>query len=774
MKPTLLSHASEQARTAQLFSHVRDGVVMLDPVGVVGFWSAGTARLYGRLAPSALGQCYLDLLPPRCRVVQIPLIHKALEGDETSAEWQTTRPDGAIAWVAGDFRPVFDDFGKRVGCVILLHDVTKWRTADAARRASEELLRTITDNIPGAVYQYRVAADGRPSFPFVSRGVAELLERMPAELISTAVDFNALIDPDDRSAFWQSFEQSRATLDPWDVEFRVHTARTGQLKWIRSRAVPTRQPDGGTLWNGVLADVSDRVAVAEALREKEARYRLLTENATDLISRLDPDGVFLYASPVTATMFGVPPDAVVGKHIREFVVEDDLPRVIEVFDRVLSRPAVETFVFRARHASGAHLWCESTARGVRDTTGEVTEVVTVTRSIEERKKLEAKVQNSLKMEAVGRLAGGVAHDFNNLLTVINGFSEMILRNIGTQDPSRTASQVREIRKAGERASSLTRQLLAFGRQQIQTRSRLNLNTVVNDTLKMLARLIGEDIEIELDLCPDVGHVSADVGQVEQVLMNLVVNARDAMPDGGDLTIRTENVRFDRSPDEDVRPGDYVAVSVTDSGCGMDEATRARVFEPFFTTKELGKGTGLGLAMVYGIVKQSDGHIAVESEPSRGTTFRVYLPRCDAMAEGDARRRKDAILLGRETVLLVEDDEGVRAVASAMLRTLGYRVVEAPGGLEALRTCREYPGPIHLLLTDVVMPMMNGREVADRVRVLVPGVKVLFMSGYTDDSILRHGVLDEGVSFLNKPLSHESLSRKLREVLDPIPAAGGAV
>ena len=317
--------------------------------------------------------------------------------------------------------------------------------------------------------------------------------------------------------------------------------------------------------------------------------------------------------------------------------------------------------------------------------------------------------------------------------------------------------------------------LAAG-QQVLVAEPIDLNGLIFDMTGMLARLIGDNIAITSDLAPDLHSAKVDRGQLEQVVMNLVVNARDAMAGGGRVSIATRNVAIDHTfrSEDPVTPGDYILLTIGDTGTGMTAATLRRVFEPFFTTKELGKGTGLGLAMVYGIVKQSDGHIAVESEPSRGTTFRVYLPRCDAMAEGDARRRKDAILLGRETVLLVEDDEGVRAVASAMLRTLGYRVVEAPGGLEALRTCREYPGPIHLLLTDVVMPMMNGREVADRVRVLVPGVKVLFMSGYTDDSILRHGVLDEGVSFLNKPLSHESLSRKLREVLDPIPAAGGAV
>jgi CheY-like chemotaxis protein len=288
--------------------------------------------------------------------------------------------------------------------------------------------------------------------------------------------------------------------------------------------------------------------------------------------------------------------------------------------------------------------------------------------------------------------------------------------------------------------------------------------VIRETQKLLDRVIGEDVRIETDLAPDLGPVLADVGQMEQVLMNLVLNARDAMPDGGSLRIETKNETLAIAPDDDVRAGSYVLLSVSDTGVGMDEATRARVFEPFFTTKELGKGTGLGLAMVYGIVKQSEGHIAVETAPARGTTFRLYLPRIEAMPDVTAPAPAEPIATGQETILLVEDDDSVRRVTASLLKFLGYRVVEAPNGIEALRLCREHAGPIHLLLTDVVMPMMNGREVATRVRAFLPGIRTLFMSGYTDDSILRHGVLDEGVAFLSKPLSHEALGRKLREVL----------
>ena len=624
---------------AQLFNHVRDAVIMLDHAGTVGFWSQGAAEIYGRPATEALNRCYLELLPPLCRVAQGKPIHRALEGDEGSTEWRTTSPTGTDMWLEGDFRPVVDANGKRLGCAILLHDVTKWRTAEEARRISED-----------------------------------------------------------------------------------------------------------------------------RLRESETRYRLLSENATDLIARFDPTGVLLDASPAAKSLFGYAPENCVGRHLRDFLDEDDAPRVLELFDRLVAGHRAHTFAHRWQCASGGFVWCESTARAVHDGNGRVAEIVAVIRSIEERRKLEAKVQNSCKMEAVGRLAGGVAHDFNNLLTVINGYSEMILRSLSNPDPGRIRPQIEEIRKAGERASALTRQLLAFGRQQVQTRTRVNLNDVIEETRKLLRRVLGEHIEIAIDLLPDLKMVHADVGQLEQVLMNLALNARDAMPDGGTLTLRTANVHFEASPDGDAQPGDYVMLEVCDTGVGMDEETRARAFEPFFTTKELGKGSGLGLATVYGIVKQSCGHIEIESEVGEGTTFRVYLPRCDSIRDSANRLARPSLALGRETVLLVEDDDAVRGVTASMLRALGYRVVEAEGGIQAIRQCREFRGTIHLLLTDVVMPLMNGREVADRIQSLLPGIRTLYMSGYTDDSILRHGVLDDGVAFLSKPISHETLGRKVREVL----------
>lgn len=383
------------------------------------------------------------------------------------------------------------------------------------------------------------------------------------------------------------------------------------------------------------------------------------------------------------------------------------------------------------------------------------------------KKSEAQVRQLQKMEAVGRLAGGVAHDFNNLLTVIIGCSEVLLN---TESKGQSRELIEEIKKAGDRAAALTRQLLAFSRKQVINPAVLDLNAIAADMEKMLRRLIGEHIEMELALEPALQRVRADPGQIEQVLMNLVVNAREAMPKGGKLIIKTANVDLDESfsqARQEVRPGPYVMLAVSDTGFGMDEETKAHIFEPFFTTKEQGKGTGLGLATVYGIVKQSSGFVYVYSEPGLGTAFKIYLPPIEApQTEHTVHPRSSATpTRGTETVLLVEDEDGVRSLARLALETKGYTVLEARNGGEALQLCEQHQGPIHLLVTDVVMPGMNGRDLADRLISLHPGLNVLFVSGYTGDAIVHHGVLDPDVAFLEKPFTPAVLARKVREVLD---------
>jgi two-component system cell cycle sensor histidine kinase/response regulator CckA len=383
----------------------------------------------------------------------------------------------------------------------------------------------------------------------------------------------------------------------------------------------------------------------------------------------------------------------------------------------------------------------------------------------ERRRLQEQFRHAQKLEAIGRLASGMAHDFNNLLTVITGYAEMLLADNTLSASAR--ARLDEIRSAAGRGSSLTRQLLIFSRKQPMVPKVIHLNELVSNMEKMLHRLIGEDINLKTVLDPELNSVQTDTGQFEQVIMNLVVNARDAMPGGGNLIIETQNTEFDSGlRPVGLEPGQYAMLSVTDSGIGMDAETRSHLFEPFFTTKAAGKGTGLGLATAYGIVRQSGGAISVYSEPGMGSTFRIYLPRVDAAAEaatGDAVEVRS--FRGTETILLVEDDDRVRSLVRDVLRMRGYTVLECSDGREATETARVHAGPIDLLLTDVVLPEMSGPEIAKQVGALKPGVRSLFISGYADESILRHGMLEPGSKFLSKPFLPEALARKIREVLD---------
>jgi PAS domain S-box-containing protein len=396
--------------------------------------------------------------------------------------------------------------------------------------------------------------------------------------------------------------------------------------------------------------------------------------------------------------------------------------------------------------------------GVRHFTG-------IVRDVSQRTRLEEQLRQSQKMEAVGKLAGGIAHDFNNILTVINGFAEIILRKLPADSPLRDAAN--EVLQAGERAAEITQQLLAFSRQQVMAPRVVDLNHIVEDTETMLRRLIGEDVALVTVLDPQLQQVEVDPGLIVQVIMNLAVNARDAMPRGGRLTMKTSNFMVDNKRAKELpeyHPGPYVLLSVTDTGTGMRPEVASRVFEPFFTTKGPGEGTGLGLSMVYGIVKQSGGNIEVYSELGIGTTFNIYIPTAEGQTATAPTADEAGQHGGNETILLVEDDNAVRRIALAVLDELGYRVLQAGGGAEALELVRNYEGRIDLLLTDLVMPGQSGREVAEQVAVMCPGVKVIYMSGYTDDTVVRHG-LDNNILFVQKPFSSAGLARKVREALD---------
>ncbi|HEV8368593.1 MAG TPA: response regulator [Pyrinomonadaceae bacterium] len=497
--------------------------------------------------------------------------------------------------------------------------------------------------------------------------------------------------------------------------------------------------------------------INKALRESEEQYRGLFDSAFDGVV-VQQDGIIRNVNRAYAEMSGYSIEELIGRDILEFTLPEQR-------DFVRSKMAEDELVYETvgLKKDGTEINIEVSANKCLYKGASAR--LAVVRDTTERKLLEEQLRQSQKLEAVGQLAGGVAHDFNNLLTVISGYTEIVLKRL---KDNALRLYLEEIQKAGTRATALTRQLLAFSRKQVLQPKVINLNSIVSDLEKMLHRLIGENIELRTALSPALGSIKADPGQIEQIIMNLVVNARDAMPDGGKLTIETQNVELDGEYARQhlaVSSGAYALLSVSDNGCGMDEGTKSRIFEPFFTTKEADKGTGLGLSTVYGIVKQSGGNIWVYSEVGRGTTIKIYLPRVDEHAQEYSRdAASEEPILGAETILLAEDEEMVRKLARQVLEMYGYRVLEATSGMEALLICEQSHEPIHLLITDVIMPEMSGRELADRLAQCRPEMKVLYMSGYTDDAIVHQGVLDEGTNFIQKPFSPPALARKVRSVL----------
>ena len=499
----------------------------------------------------------------------------------------------------------------------------------------------------------------------------------------------------------------------------------------------------------------------QALKDSEAELRALFEAMSDVILVLDADGRHLKMAPTKAPHLYSSTADWVGRTLHEVFPKDKADFFLDHVRRALAEGPLHGVEY-SLSIDGKEVWFEGSISPMTKDS-----VIWIGRDISSRKVLEEQLRQSQKMEAIGQLAGGIAHDFNNLLTAINGFSDLSLRRLEPEDPLR--GNIEEVKKAGERAASLTRQLLAFSRKQVLQPKVFGLNSVISEVEKMLKRLIGEDIELRTVLDGDTGSVKADPGQIEQVIINLAVNARDAMPSGGRLTIETANVYIDEGYADmriAVDPGQYVMLSISDTGVGMDEHVQSHIFEPFFTSKEAGKGTGLGLSTVYGIVKQSDGNVQVYSEVGRGTTFKVYLPRVDETAQVYKRAPEvEENLQGKEIILLAEDEDIVRKLARQVLEMFGYQVLEAPNGGAALLICERHKDPIHLLITDVVMPEMSGPELTDRLVRLRPDLKVLYMSGYTDNAVIHQGVLDEGTNFIQKPFTPAALARTVREVLN---------
>lgn len=540
-----------------------------------------------------------------------------------------------------------------------------------------------------------------------------------------------------------------------------------------SHGVLTALYDGSGKLRGfakVTRDLTERKLSEEKLRSSEERLRFLIEGVKDYaIFMLDPVGNVLTWNSGAELIFGYKAAQVIGEPYSQFFQsehsESGHEQCCKELELAAERGTLEITGWRIRR-DGSKFWANGTLTALYDANLKIRGFAKITRDLSEHRKLESQLHQSQKMQAFGQLAGGVAHDFNNLLTVINGYSELMLSQFGAEDPMR--KHLEEIRRAGDRAASLTRQLLAFSRQQILEPKVLNLNSLVSGTETMLRRLIGEDVQMSVVLSPTLEPVRVDPGQIEQVIINLVVNARDAMPQGGKISIETQNVDLDDTYTlryADCPAGRYVLLAISDMGCGMTAEVKSHIFEPFYTTKGVGKGTGLGLAVVQGIVNQSKGNIEVYSEVGFGSSFKIYLPAIQDRPSESTSSRTSKPPVGNETILVVEDETAVRQLTSLALKSCGYTVLQASSGKEALQLMQTHPERIDLLLTDVVMPEMSGGVLAEAVAVFAPKMKVLFVSGYMDDAVFRHGILHEKVTFLQKPFTVGALARKVRDLLD---------
>jgi two-component system, cell cycle sensor histidine kinase and response regulator CckA len=596
-----------------------------------------------------------------------------------------------------------------------------------------------------------------------TRGLTDYVLRTGEPLLANPAKFEELV------AQGEVESRGAPSIDWLGVPLKVGDRTFGVLT-VQSYSDTTRF---GQEELEILTFVSRQVASAiehrrnqEALRKSEVRYRSQVQSATYGIYRSSVDGRFLDVNPALVEMLGYDrADELLALDMARDLYADkgERERIMAQLDPTARVEGVET---RWKRKDGKVINVRLSGRGGLRYQGEPMSFEMICEDITERRMLEEQLRHSQKMEAVGRLAGGVAHDFNNLLTVIKGYSDLMMNEIESADPM--YSEVEEIRKAADRAAQLTRQLLAFSRRQVLAPKVLDLNAIITNMDKLLRRLLGEDVELVTSLDAKLGHVKADPGQIEQVIMNLAVNARDAMPEGGSLMVETTNMEIGESYSRDhvmVKPGSYAMFSVKDTGTGMDEETLTRIFEPFFTTKEMGKGTGLGLSTVYGIVKQSGGYIWCDSEPGHGATFKVLLPIVEEPTPvTGVRPTQTASYRGTETILLVEDEDGVRALIREVLTRHGYHVIDTRHGGEALIACEQTKGKIHLLLTDVVLAQVSGRELAKRLMPLRPDMKVLYISGYTEEAIINQGVLDQGTAFLQKPFTPGVLARKVREVL----------
>jgi two-component system cell cycle sensor histidine kinase/response regulator CckA len=778
----------------QMFQASPDALCIADLTHHVVWANEAFLRTFGYSEAEIFGQPLENLVVPPDRLAETRWCAETLaKGERLSLETKRRRKDGTLLEVAISCAPLLRD-GKMAGFYAGYRDISDRKRVEvlssalyriAEKSSSAQDLQQFFAAVHGIVDELMYARNfyialfdpvsELISFPYFvdeqdtapaprkrARGLTDYLIRTGEPLLATPEVLQAM---EDRGEVARNGSRS---LDWMGVPLRVNSHTFGALvvqTYSKNIRYGDRDKEILTFVARQLASAVEIKRNEQALRRSEARYRSLVQSSVYGIYRSSLEGQFLDVNPALITMLGYTSAEEVLLLDPEkdvFALSQEHARVIEDFRRSGRLDGIEV---KWKRKDGNVITVRISGRAVSSADEPADVLEAIAEDVTERRALEDQFRQAQKMEAVGRLAGGVAHDFNNLLMVISGYAEVILTKLPLDHPLHEKGQA--IQQAADRATTLTRQLLAFSRKQLLELKVVDVNAIVQDMERLVRPLIGENVELITSLSPQAAHTRADAGQLEQVLMNLVVNAKDAMPGGGKLTIHTQNIFIDEShrPEQQfIRPGNYVTLSVSDTGMGMDKETQSRIFEPFFTTKEKGKGTGLGLSTVYGIVKQSGGYVMVQSEQGRGTAFHIYLPKVDDAVEKQTAPAPATALGGSETVLLVEDEESVRQLVRDTLVAKGYKVLEAEGGESGLAAAASHQGKIDLVITDVVMPGMGGRDLVKHLAKARPGTKVLYLSGYTEDAIVSDGSIESGTAFLQKPFSLQNLSRKVREVL----------
>ncbi len=750
-----------EERLRHLIDHATDIIYSCDLNGCFTFVNQPAVRLMKYDEPELLGRHFLSLIRPDYRDRAGEFYAKQLleKIPSTYFEFPAVTKDGAEIWFGQNVELVRDR-ETVVGVQAVARDITRQKAAEDALQESET--------------RFRVMAEASPVGIFLTGPNGTTVYSNPKSLAIADITFEQALGfgwrdalhPDDRDRVMRAWIESAANRSTFSSTHR-YVRTDGSIVWARVHVAPML--DLGELrgFVGVIEDITERHVAEEALKASEAKFRGLFENTQEGVFQSTPEGKLLTVNPAFIAMLGYSS----AEELLKLDIARDLyatPQLRTVFWERLKRDGtVRDFESECRRKDGQTITTLTSARLARSADGRILYCEGVLVDITERRGLEAQLRQAQKMESIGRLAGGVAHDFNNLLTAILGYAEFTAEYLPPDNPGR--ANLEQLLIAAHRASDLTKQLLAFARRQMIEPRVIDLNELVANSEKILRRMIGEDIELTTRLASTLSGVRVDPVQFERILMNLAVNARDAMPAGGQMTIETADVVLDedtarRHPG--MRAGSHVMLAVTDNGVGMSEEVRAHLFEPFFTTKEPGRGTGLGLATCYGIVKQAGGYILADSQPGRGATFRIYLPTVEEPVTPLQRAAPMGILSGGglETILLVEDERLVREMAAESLRSRGYTVLTAESSQSALDLNRNYRDPIHLLVTDVVMPGSTGRQLAGEIQRERPELKVIYLSGYSDDAITPHGIVEGGVTFLPKPFTPMSLTDKVREVL----------